>query len=64
MRATLYVQAREDNRIAPAVAERAFALLGSVNKRIEWLDGTGHVIAADYQRARVAALTGAWLDAG
>ncbi len=61
---TLYVQAREDNRIAPAVAERAFALLGATKKRIEWLDGTGHVIAADYQRTRVAALAGEWLDAG
>ncbi len=60
---TLYVQAREDNRIAPAVAEHAFAMLGAQEKRIEWLDGTGHVIAADYQRARVAALAGEWLDA-
>jgi hypothetical protein len=27
------------------------------------LDGTGHVIAADFQRERVAQLTGDWLDA-
>lgn len=59
----LYVQAREDNRIAPAVAERAFAAIGSAPKRLEWLDGTGHVVAADFQRARVAQLTGDWLDA-
>ncbi len=60
---TLYVQAREDNRIAPAVAERAYAAIGSATKRLEWLDGTGHVIAADFQRARVAQLTAEWLDA-
>jgi esterase/lipase len=59
----LYVQAREDNRIPPTVAERAFAALGSTKKRIEWLEGTGHVIAADLQRDRVAALVGDWLDA-
>jgi carboxylesterase len=59
----LYLQAREDNRIAPEVAERAFAAIGSAAKRLEWLDGTGHVIAADFQRERVAQLTGDWLDA-
>jgi carboxylesterase len=59
----LYVQAREDNRIPPTVAERAFAALGSTKKRIEWLEETGHVIAADLQRDRVAALVGDWLDA-
>lgn len=60
---TLYLQARSDNRIAPAVAERAFAALGAAEKQLVWLDGCGHVIAADSSRDRVAELVTAWFDA-
>jgi esterase/lipase len=27
-----------------------------------WLEGSGHVIAADFERDRVAALVGDWLE--
>ena len=59
---TIYLQSRRDNRIAPAVAERAFAALGAAEKRMVWLEGSGHVIAADFERDRVAALVGDWLE--
>lgn len=58
---TLYVQSREDNRLLPAAAERAFAALGARTKHLEWLTGCGHVITVDYGRDRVAALTADWL---
>jgi carboxylesterase len=60
---TLYVQSRHDNRIAPEVAERAFAALGASKKDLVWLKGSGHVIAADFERDRVAALVADWFDA-
>jgi carboxylesterase len=58
---TLYVQSREDNRLAPAAAERAFARLGAPVKRLEWLTGCGHVITVDYCWTRVAELVGEWV---
>jgi carboxylesterase len=59
---TLIVQSRQDGRLAPAVAERALGALGSSVKRLEWLDGCGHVITVDYQREQVARLVTDWLD--
>jgi carboxylesterase len=58
---TLYVQSREDNRLTPAAAERAFARLGAPEKRLEWLTGCGHVITVDYCWPRVAEVVGAWI---
>jgi carboxylesterase len=60
---TLYLQSRDDNRIAPAVAEHAFAALGAPEKRLVWLEDCGHVIAADRSRDRVAQLVTEWMDA-
>lgn len=60
---TLYLQSREDNRIAAHDAEVHFAALGSADKRQEWLTGCGHIISADYCRDEVASLTADWLDA-
>lgn len=60
---TLYLQSREDNRIAAHDAEVHFAMLGSADKRQEWLTGCGHIISADYCRDEVASLTADWLDA-
>ena len=60
---TLVVQSREDNRIAVPDAERAFARLGSREKRLVWIEGAGHVITVDHGRERVFALIGEWLDA-
>jgi len=58
---TLYVQSREDNRITPEVASRAFALLGARTKKLEMLEGCGHVLTVDFCRERVAALVREWL---
>jgi carboxylesterase len=59
---TLYVQSREDNRISEAVAARAFASIGARTKKLEMLDGCGHVLTVDYCRARVEALVIEWLE--
>jgi carboxylesterase len=53
---TLYVQSREDNRITPEVAARAFASIGARTKRLEMLSGCGHVLTVDFCRDRVAQL--------
>lgn len=60
---TLVVQSREDNRIAPASAERAFEALGAAEKRLVWVEGAGHVITVDFGHGRVFALVAEWLDA-
>ena len=60
---TLYLQSRQDNRIAARDAETHFVALGSADKRQQWLTGCGHIISADYCRDEVAALTADWLDA-
>ncbi|MEJ7811543.1 MAG: alpha/beta fold hydrolase [Gemmatimonadaceae bacterium] len=60
---TLVIQSREDNRIAPEIAERAFAALGAREKRLAWLSGCGHVVTVDRERERVFALVREWLDA-
>ena len=59
---TLYLQSRRDNRIAPDVAQRAFDSIGVAQKRLVWLEGSGHVITADFERDRVASLVGDWLE--
>jgi carboxylesterase len=57
---TLYVQSRDDNRIAPGDAERNFAALGSREKAQRWLTGCGHIITVDFCRDEVAQLTADW----
>ena len=59
---TLIIQSREDNRIAPEVAERGFARLGAQVKRFVWTKGAGHVISVDYGRERVFELTAQWIE--
>ncbi|HYC49997.1 MAG TPA: alpha/beta hydrolase, partial [Gemmatimonadaceae bacterium] len=60
---TLIVQSREDNRIAPEIAERGFARLGAKDKRFVWTNGAGHVISVDFGHQRVFKLTADWLEA-
>jgi len=60
---TLIIQSRTDNRIASADTERAFALLGAREKRLEWITGAGHVITVDYGRDRVIGALAAWMQA-
>jgi carboxylesterase len=54
MVSTLYLQSREDNRIAPGAAERNFQAIGSREKVQRWVTGCGHIISADYCRDEVA----------
>lgn len=65
---TLIAQSRGDNRLAAAVAERAFAALGARDKELFWIDGAGHVITVDYGRDKVIDAIAVWLrrwaDAG
>lgn len=58
---TLYVQSRDDNRIAPADAQRAFDALGAKEKRLVWVEGTGHVLTVDYGHEALFAVVAAWL---
>jgi len=60
---TLILQSREDNRIAPEVAERGFARLGAREKKFVWTNGAGHVISVDFGHQRVFNLTTDWLEA-
>jgi esterase/lipase len=56
------VQSREDNRIPPDAAQRAFDHIGAVDKRLVWLTGAGHVITVDYGRDHVFEIVADWLD--
>jgi carboxylesterase len=58
---TLVVQSREDNRIPPDAAERIFASVGAAEKRLEWVEGCGHIITVDFGRERVFELVDRWL---
>jgi alpha-beta hydrolase superfamily lysophospholipase len=57
----LTIQGREDYRIPSPTAARAFARIGAADKTMVWLDGVGHVVAADSCRDDVAARVIAWL---
>ena len=59
---TLMVQSREDNRILPDAAQRAFDRIGASDKRLVWLTGAGHVITVDYGRDHVFELVAGWLE--
>lgn len=58
----LVIQSREDNRITPESAERAYVLLGSRDKKFVWTNGAGHVITVDFGYQRVFELTANWLE--
>jgi len=60
---TIVVQSRQDNRIAVADAERAFERLGADEKRLVWIEGSGHVISVDLGRAKVFEAVSQWLAA-
>lgn len=59
---TLLVQSRQDNRIPPDAAERAFALFGVSDRRLMWTEGNGHIISVDYGRQAIFAAVVAWLE--
>lgn len=60
---TLALQARSDYRVPPRHAARAFARIGAPDKTLEWIEGSGHIIAADARRDAIVARVSAWLDA-
>lgn len=50
---TLMIQSREDNRVSPSAAQRAFDRIGTRDKELVWLSGAGHVITVDYGREQI-----------
>jgi carboxylesterase len=50
---TLLIQSKADPRIAPSVAERAFASLTAKEKKLSWAEGGGHIITVDFGREKV-----------
>lgn len=60
---TLMVQSRQDPRVLPDVAERAFALFTAPERRLAWTEGNGHVITVDYGRQVVFTAVAEWLAA-
>lgn len=58
---TLVINSRQDNRIPVAAAEEAYARLGAPEKRLQWVEGAGHVITVDYGRDAVFEDAAAWL---
>jgi len=59
---TLVVQSRQDNRIPPDAAERAFSLFRVPDRRLLWTEGNGHIITVDYGRQAVFAAVADWLE--
>jgi esterase/lipase len=59
---TLVIQSTTDNRVATDATMRAYAVLSSSDKRMEWIEGAGHVITVDFGWQHVADLIGDWMD--
>ena len=59
---TLVVQSRQDNRIPPDAAERAFSLFRVPDRHLLWTEGNGHIISVDYGRQIVFAAVADWLE--
>lgn len=58
----LVIQSREDNRIPPASAAEAFAMIGSADKTLHWTTGNGHVVTLDYGHEALEEVTTDWLE--
>lgn len=56
------VQSTEDNRILAAAAAAAFERIGSADKHLLWVSGSGHVLTVDYEHERVEREIVAWLE--
>ena len=57
----LMVQSREDNRIPQRSASVAFARVGSRDKTLDWVTGTGHVLTLDSGHEAMERRIVAWL---
>ena len=60
---TLVMQSTRDNRISTAATQRAFEQIGAREKKLEWIEGAGHVITVDYGWQRVVARSIEWMEA-
>jgi carboxylesterase len=58
---TLIMQSRMDPRIASKVAQRAYAALGTADKKLVWMENTGHIITVDYGHEKVFEEVRSWL---
>jgi carboxylesterase len=59
---TLVMQSTTDNRISSEDTARAFARIGTPDKKLEWVQGAGHVITVDYGWERVVARAVDWME--
>lgn len=59
---TLVMQSTTDNRISTAATQRAFDHIGAAEKRLEWVEGAGHVITVDYGWQKVAERIVSWFE--
>ncbi len=59
---TLVMQSTTDNRISTAATQRAFDRLAARDKKIEWIEGAGHVITVDFGWQRVVAHALGWME--
>ena len=59
----LVIHSRRDPRISISDANEAFKRLGSAEKRLEWVERSGHVISVDYDRDWVAKCALEWMNA-
>lgn len=59
---TLVMHSRNDLRVTASDATDAFDRLGCRRKELAWVERSGHVISADYDRDLVAERTLHWID--
>lgn len=59
---TLVMQSTTDNRISTPATLRAFDRLGASDKKLEWIEGAGHVITVDYGWQRVVDRMLEWME--
>lgn len=59
---TLVVQSTTDNRISTSATQHAFNHLGASEKKLEWIEGAGHVITVDYGWEKLVDRVVQWMD--
>jgi carboxylesterase len=59
---TLVIQSTTDNRVSTAATRRAFDRIGAPEKRLEWIEGAGHVITVDYGWQKVVDRILDWME--
>jgi carboxylesterase len=58
----LMLHAREDGGVSPENAKAIFARLGSQEKDLIWIEGSGHVVTVEPAREQVFALTAEFVE--